>query len=165
MAECRVCGKKIGFLEGKTDDLGRICSKCIYESPEEVEAETKQAALEARIEKILATTEMQPDIAIRERMGIVTAEVAYGMNVFKDLFSSVRNIVGGRSEAVKKTMQDSRDTVLYELKKAAHERGANAVVGVNLSYTQIGDSGWSMVLVVATGTAVIIANEGGSQAD
>lgn len=91
----------------------------------------------------------------------MSAEVAYGMNIFKDIFSSVRNIVGGRSEAIQKTMRDSRDTVLYELKKEAHARGANAVVAVNMSYTQIGDAGMSMVLVVATGTAVVVDEEEG----
>ena len=61
---------------------------------------------------------------------IVTAEVAFGMNIFKDLFAAVRDIVGGRSEAVQETMRDSRRTALYELKKEAHAVGANAVVGV-----------------------------------
>jgi len=50
------------------------------------------------------------------------------MNIFKDLFAGVRDIVGGRSEAVQKTMRDSRRTALYELKKEAYEVGANAVV-------------------------------------
>ena len=45
------------------------------------------------------------------------------MNIFKDLFAGVRNVVGGRSEAVQKTMRDSRRTVLYELKKEAYEVG------------------------------------------
>ena len=108
---------------------------------------------------MLLTTETQPNIRITKRLGIVSAEVAYGMNVFKDLFSSIRNVVGGRSEAIQKTMRDSRETVLQELKREAHALGANAVVAVDLDYTQIGDSGWSMVLVVATGTAVIVDDD------
>ena len=59
------------------------------------------------------------------------------MNIFKDLFAGVRDIVGGRSEAVQKTMRDSRKTVLYELKKEAYEVGANAVVGVDLDYVEL----------------------------
>ncbi|MDA7427481.1 YbjQ family protein [Primorskyibacter aestuariivivens] len=110
----------------------------------------------AEIEEILITTEMQPDIAIRERITIVTAECAYGMNVFKDIFASVRNVFGGRSEAIQKTMRDARETVLFELKREAHAVGANAVVGVDLDYTQIGDSGWNMVMLIASGTAVVV---------
>ncbi|MBF9058164.1 heavy metal-binding domain-containing protein [Rhodobacterales bacterium HKCCSP123] len=101
---------------------------------------------------------MQPDIPIRKRITIVTAEVAYGMNIFKDIFSSIRNIVGGRSEAVQKTMRDARETVLYELKREAHAVGANAVIAVDLDYTQIGDSGWNMVMLVASGTAVVVGD-------
>ena len=59
------------------------------------------------------------------------------MNIFKDLFAGVRDIVGGRSEAVQKTMRDSRKTALYELKKEAYEVGANAVVGVDLDYVEM----------------------------
>ena len=77
------------------------------------------------------------------------------MNIFKDLFAGIRDIVGGRSEAVQKTMRDSRRTALYELKKEAHMVGANAVVGVDLDYMEMSTAG-SMVLLVASGTAVII---------
>jgi uncharacterized protein YbjQ (UPF0145 family) len=44
---------------------------------------------------------------------------------------------------------------LYELKKEAHEVGANAVVGVDLDYVEL-SAGGSMVLLVASGTEVII---------
>ncbi|EAP79915.1 hypothetical protein NAS141_14603 [Sulfitobacter sp. NAS-14.1] len=77
------------------------------------------------------------------------------MNVFKDLFAGIRDIVGGRSEAVQSTMRDSRRTALYELKKEAHRVGANAVVGVDLDYVELSGAG-SMVLLVASGTAVRI---------
>ena len=93
---------------------------------------------------------------ITKRIEIVTAECAFGMNIFKDLFAGVRNIVGGRSEAVQKTMRDSRRAALYELKKEAYEVGANAVVGVDLDYVELAGTGSSMVMLVASGTAVVI---------
>jgi uncharacterized protein YbjQ (UPF0145 family) len=52
-------------------------------------------------------------------------------------------------------LRDSRRTALYELNKEAYEVGANAVVGVDLDYMEM-SSGGSMVLLVASGTAVII---------
>ena len=78
------------------------------------------------------------------------------MNIFKDLFAGVRNIVGGRSKAVQDTMRDARRTTLYELKKEAHAVGANAVVGVDLDYVELAGAGSSMVMLVASGTAVVI---------
>lgn len=110
---------------------------------------------EANIEAIVLTTETTPNLNITKRIEIVTAEVAYGMHIFKDLFAGVRDIVGGRSEAVQKTMRDARRTALYELKREAHSVGANAVVGVDLDYVEI-STGGNMVMLVASGTAVVI---------
>ena len=45
---------------------------------------------------------------------------------------------------------------LSDFKLEAHRVGANAVVAVDLDYTQLGDTGWCMVLLVAIGTAVTI---------
>ena len=103
----------------------------------------------------MLTTETAPNLKITKRIEIVTAECAFGMNIFKDLFAGVRDIVGGRSEAVQKTMRDSRKTALYELKVEASLVGANAVVGVDLDYVELGSSS-GMVMLVASGTAVII---------
>jgi len=174
MAQCTNCGRKLGFLENTVSGECLICNdarlaKLNFSSTlvagAETEEERENRELEDAICRILVTTEMQPDIAIKTRVGIVSAEVAYGMNIFKDLFSSVRNIVGGRSEAIQKTMRDSRETVLFELKREAHALGANAIVAIDLDYTQIGDGGWGMVLVVATGTAVIVDDKEVSSPD
>ncbi len=80
------------------------------------------------------------------------------MNIFKDLFAWVRDTVGGRSDAVQKTMRDSRRTALYELKKEAYEVGANAVLGFDLDYVEL-SSAVSMVMLVESGTAVRIEVE------
>ncbi|WP_233139985.1 YbjQ family protein [Marivita geojedonensis] len=142
---------------------GGLCAQCHYLNTIETGSPVIQQQHQERVERDLAieavmlTTETQAqDLQIQERISIVTAECAYGMHVFKDLFATVRNIVGGRSEAVQKTMRDARETVLYELKREAHAVGANAVVGVDLDYTQIGETGWTMVMLVASGTAVRI---------
>ena len=81
----------------------------------------KSLAENAAVNAILLTTETAPNLNITKRIEIVTAECAFGMNIFKDLFAGVRDIVGGRSEAVQKTMRDSRRTALYELKREAYE--------------------------------------------
>jgi len=129
------------------------CFDCREKNRNGDELRRKTRRLE--IDSILLTTETAPNLNITKRIEIVTAECAFGMNIFKDLFAGVRDIVGGRSEAVQKTMRDSRKTVLYELKKEAYEVGANAVVGVDLDYVEMSSVG-SMVMLVASGTAVMI---------
>lgn len=160
MAECEGCGKAIGFLESR---VGGLCTQCNYlrsVAPDEAarvdEAERLWQNEQKAIGSIMLTTEAAPNLNITKRIEVVTAEVAFGMNIFKDLFAGVRNIVGGRSEAVQSTMRDARQTALYELKKEAHAVGANAVVGVDLDYVELAGSGSSMLMLVASGTAVVI---------
>lgn len=155
MATCADCGKHIGFTQVRE---GGVCTSCFKarkkgEEPLEVQARKQ---LNAEVEAIVLTTETYPEgLRITKRIEVVTAECAFGMNIFKDLFAGVRDIVGGRSEAIQKTLRDTRRTALYELKKEAYEVGANAVVGVDLDYVELSAAG-SMVLLVASGTAVRI---------
>ena len=151
---CRTCGKPFGFLEFSDDGICTACYKEDRKKRESTDTVTEQIRHTA-IEAIVLTTETAPNLNITRRIEIVTAECAFGMNIFKDLFAGIRDIVGGRSEAVQKTMRDSRRTALYELKKEAHMVGANAVVGVDLDYMEMSTAG-SMVLLVGSGTAVII---------
>jgi uncharacterized protein YbjQ (UPF0145 family) len=135
-----------------------MCPTCRKES-ERTEAgrtDAERTAEQDVIDQIVLTTETASNLPITKRIEIVTAECAYGMNIFKDLFAGVRNIVGGRSEAVQSTMRDARKTVLSELKREAHAVGANAVVGVDLDYVELAGSGSSMLMLVASGTAVVI---------
>ena len=155
MAECISCGKKFGFLEAGTNGLCTTCAYLATAEPETLAKIDENVATTAEIDSIVLTTESAPNLNITKRIEIVTAECAFGMNMFKDLFAGVRNIVGGRSEAVQKTMRDARRTALYELKKEAYEVGANAVVGVDLDYVELSNAG-SMVMLVASGTAVVI---------
>ena len=119
----------------------------------------KEFEIDAEIEAVLLTTETNPDLKILERIEIITAECVFGMNIFKDIFASIRDIVGGRSKAFQDTLRDARKTALYELKREAHEVGANAVVGVDLDYSEISGGRRNMLFLVASGTAVRIEGQ------
>ena len=162
MAICLGCGKKLGLLERGNE--GRCFDCYMKHLQEKKDAPTRKTGDELAlyavqnheaIDAILLTTETAPDLKITKRIEIVTAEVAYGMHFFKDMFAGVRDLVGGRSEAVQKTMRDARRTALYELKREAHSVGANAVVAVDLDYVDL-STGGNMVMLVASGTAVVI---------
>ena len=164
MSRCVDCGKKQGMFDAWYDTRCQSCHAAwTLENDHELAAQQQhlievaeaEEILRQRVNQVLLTTETAPNLNITKRIEVVTSECAFGMNIFKDLFAGVRDIVGGRSEAVQKTMRDSRRTALYELKKEAYEVGANAVVGVDLDYVELSTNG-SMVLLVASGTAVII---------
>jgi uncharacterized protein YbjQ (UPF0145 family) len=103
---------------------------------------------------VLTTTANVPNREIKEVVEIVSAEVAVGMNIFKDLFSAVRDVVGGRAGAVQDTLRDLRGQALNELRQEASRVGADAVVGVDLDYSEFSGGGRSMLFIVANGTAV-----------
>ena len=90
---------------------------------------------------------------IQEYRGIVTGEVIVGANLFRDLFANIRDIVGGRSGSYERILRDAREQAIAELQAEAGRVGGNAVVGVDLDYEVIGDTG-SMLMVSASGTAV-----------
>ncbi len=90
---------------------------------------------------------------ISQYLGIVTGEAIMGANLFRDLFASVRDIVGGRSGAYEKELARARQTALEELEATAAQLGADAVVGVDLDYEVLGANN-SMLMVTASGTAV-----------
>jgi len=102
---------------------------------------------------ILSTTTSIEGRPVREYLGIVTGEVIVGANIFKDLFASVRDIVGGRSGAYEDTLRSARSQALDEAKAEAVALGADAVIGIDLDYEVLGQGG-SMLMVTASGTAV-----------
>jgi uncharacterized protein YbjQ (UPF0145 family) len=81
-------------------------------------------------------------------------EAIMGANVVRDLFAGVTDIIGGRSGAYESKLQDARETALRELEQRVLAVGGNAVVGVDLDYEVVGNS---MLMVSASGTAVVIA--------
>lgn len=92
---------------------------------------------------------------VREYLGIVTGEVIVGANLFRDLFASITDIVGGRSGKYENVLARARKEALAEMEGEAVRLGGNAVIGVDLDYEVIGQSG-SMLMVSASGTAVVV---------
>jgi len=102
---------------------------------------------------IITTTNSIEGKRIVDYKGIVSGEVIVGINVLKDMFASVRNLIGGRSKGYEEELIKARDNAMRELEERAERLGANAIVGVDIDYEVLGaDNG--MMMVIATGTAV-----------
>lgn len=102
---------------------------------------------------LVTTTNTIEGRRIVEYKGLVAGEAILGANLFRDLFASIRDIVGGRSGSYEKVLNDARQTAVGEMTDKAAALGANAVIGVDLDYETIGSNG-SMLMVTAAGTAV-----------
>lgn len=103
---------------------------------------------------LMTTTPFLQGQNIDQYLGIVTGEAIMGANIFKDFFANIRDIVGGRSAAYEQELAKARKVAFQEMEEAALQLGANVVVGVDLDYEVVGQSG-SMLMVTVSGTAVI----------
>lgn len=104
---------------------------------------------------ILTTTPSVEGKEIMEYKGIVFGEVISGINFIKDFTAGLSNIFGGRSATYENELLEAREKALQELEEHAREKGANAVVGIDVDYEVLGaDNG--MLMVTVSGTAVVV---------
>ena len=70
----------------------------------------------------LCTLMPTPEMArIQKTLGLVHGEAVIGANIFRDLFSSVRDVVGGRAGGYERALSGARDAALKDLIEAAKE--------------------------------------------
>ena len=92
---------------------------------------------------------------IREYKGLVFGEIIAGVNFIKDFSAGIANIFGGRASSYEGELIEARENAIREMQDRAMQIGANAVVGVSVDYETLGNGG-SMLMVVASGTGVIV---------
>jgi uncharacterized protein YbjQ (UPF0145 family) len=93
---------------------------------------------------------------VAEYLGVVNGEAIIGANIFRDLFSSVRDVVGGRAGGYERALAGARDAALEDMMAAAKEMGANGIVGIDFDYEVLGETN-GMMMVAVSGTAVKMA--------
>ena len=103
---------------------------------------------------ILTSANILETKKILEYKGLVTGESLIGANIYKDLFSGVRDVVGGRTSRYEEELQKAREISLKSMTEKAESLGANAIVGLKLSYDNLGGTMGNTILVTAYGTAV-----------
>src|SRR4029079_6107737 len=104
---------------------------------------------------LVTTTNAIEGRRIVEYKGLVAGEAILGANLFRDLFASIRDIVGGRSGSYEKVLNDARQTAIGEMTDKAAALDTKPVAAVALDSATVGSNG-SMLMVTAAGTAVRI---------
>ena len=113
---------------------------------------------------ILTTSSTIDGKLIQKYLGVAAGEAILGANVFKDISSNIRDLIGGRSGMYEKEISAARDIAMSELIERAKALGANAIVGVDIDYESIdrgsggGGSTSSLLMVSVSGTAVRVAD-------
>ena len=88
---------------------------------------------------------------ISESIGIVRGSTVRARNIGRDIFAGLKNIIGGEISEYTKLLADSREEALERMRKDAQRLGADAVVGVRFSTSQIMQGAAE---IMAHGTAV-----------
>ena len=104
---------------------------------------------------ILTTTPTIEGQPIKQYLGIITGETIIGANAIKDFMAGLTDFFGGRSSTYEKVLIEAKDSALAELQQRAVQKGANAIVGIDLNYETVGANG-GMLMVTVSGTAVVI---------
>jgi len=133
MAECKRCGRKFGFWEGR---YFGTCPDCADQTSNQ-RAENNEA-----IDSILLTTETAPNLNIKSRVGIIMADADCSFTI---------------------KMVENNNALQFKLRSEAYLIGANAVVGItfNMIETYSATLGVNTFKLITYGTAVIIENEEG----
>jgi uncharacterized protein YbjQ (UPF0145 family) len=102
---------------------------------------------------LLSNLEIVPGKRVMKHLGLVQGSTVRAKHVGKDLFASLKNIVGGELKAYTELLQESRDEALERMVKQAQAIGANAVLNVRFATSSITQGAAELF---AYGTAVVL---------
>ena len=102
---------------------------------------------------IYSTTETIPGREIKEIVGIVTGNVVQSKHIGRDFMAGLKSIVGGEIRGYTEMLTEARNVAVQRLVENAHEKGADAVIGIRFTTSAIMD-GSSEIMVF--GTAVTL---------
>ena len=87
---------------------------------------------------MIVTTPYIEGREVQKYFGIVNGEGLIGANVYKDIFSGVRDVVGGRTSTYERELRKTREIALDSMKEKAQQLGANAILNVRIKYSNLG---------------------------
>lgn len=143
--ECCVCGHDFQVPQGYAG--GMTCPLCLGEEPGGLVG--------------IATTEGLPGYRAVETLGLVAIETIVGLGTVQQLLKGLTDMFGGRSGTVQAKFAELRGSCLAGLEEQALEKGANAIVGLRLSYSNFPGVGAAdgLLMLAAVGTAVRVERE------
>jgi uncharacterized protein YbjQ (UPF0145 family) len=102
---------------------------------------------------LLATTDTIPGKTITQCLGLVRGNTIRGRHVGKDILAALRNLVGGEIAEYTKLLGESREQALDRMTEEAKRLGANAIVGIRFSTSEVA---LHAAEILAYGTAVVV---------
>ena len=166
MASCAECNVKMGYTESNVArDHNGMCVACYVKSLVKTKVEVANSSNRPsnvksldnyfeKFENILVTSELNTNLRVRKRFGIVHGEATLTSSPhkkdinWKDLF--MRKKFSNNHQSLRKVIEEAD----IELKANAIKRGANAVLGYSIDMTNAYLEHQNYVIVSVSGTAV-----------
>jgi uncharacterized protein YbjQ (UPF0145 family) len=102
---------------------------------------------------LLSTTETIHGKKIVKHLGLVRGNTIRARHLGRDIMAGLRNVVGGEVTDYTKMMAESREQSIDRMIEEAQKLGANAIVGVKFSTTEMMQHAAEIMVY---GTAVVV---------
>ena len=100
---------------------------------------------------ILTTTDTVPDKKVIQVLGIARGSTVRTRNVGRDIFASIKHLIGGEISEYTKLQAESREESIQRMKEDAVNLGADAIINVRLTTSMVMQGAAE---ILAYGTAV-----------
>ena len=144
--KCSVCGAEKSVVELLPAPMGKdalICESCQFK---------RNQAFDEAADRIMITTTNHIEChMVDQYLGIESIEFVIGTGVFSEVTTNWQDFLGRRSTAFEEKLQAGKQAAFKTLKGLAVQKGANAIIGIDLDYTEF--SGNRIGLIVS-GTLV-----------
>ena len=104
---------------------------------------------------ILVTSDAIPGKKIIRTLGMVKGNTIRARAVGKDILAGLKQLVGGEIQEYTKLMAEAREQAIDRMIATATEMGANAIVAVRFSTSEIMSAAAEILIY---GTAVVVEN-------
>jgi uncharacterized protein YbjQ (UPF0145 family) len=102
---------------------------------------------------LIATIETIPGKKVVKHLGLVRGNTIRARHFGKDILAALRNLVGGEIAEYTKLLGESREQAIDRMIEEAKKLGANAIVGVRFSTSEVMNHAAE---ILAYGTAVVV---------
>jgi uncharacterized protein YbjQ (UPF0145 family) len=86
---------------------------------------------------ILTNIDYIPGRKVTEHFGLVTGSTVRSKHFGKDIFAGLKNIIGGELKGYTELLEESRAEALTRLQTQAESKGANAVLNIRFSTSDV----------------------------
>ena len=103
---------------------------------------------------ILTTSDQIPGQQIKETLGLVKGNTIRAKHIGKDILAGLRSVVGGEIKEYVEALSDAREEAVKRMIKDAEEMGAEAIVAVRFTTSQV-MAGAAELLVYGTAVKLV----------